>query len=171
MGRTKSQHTRILRLAVIVSLALPASIPWASAAELSEQEWFTASERCIMHEINDIRARNGLRKLTWDAHLGFVARRHVKGMAEVKGMYHDEGLAQKVTRWTSLAQNTGKGRPCKKIMESFMGSEVHRANILGHWEFMGVGTQWRGHKLYVQQIFETGRNPGNIWHKPQTGGS
>jgi uncharacterized protein YkwD len=162
----RAHRRNILRLIVICALVLPASFSRASTSKVTAADWFTASERCIMREINSIRTRHGLKRLKWDVHLGFVARRHAKGMAKVKGMYHDEGLAQKITRWSSLAQNTGKGRPCKKIMKSFMGSQVHRANILGDWEFIGVGTEWRSHRLFVQQIFERGRNPGNIYHRP-----
>jgi hypothetical protein len=51
-------------------------------------------------------------------------------------------------------------------MRAFLGSYEHRDNILGHWRFMGVGTKWRGHRLYVQQIFEARRNPGNVYHRP-----
>jgi hypothetical protein len=31
---------------------------------------------------------------------------------------------------------------------------------------MGFGTQKSGGRLYVQQLFESRRNPGNIYHYP-----
>jgi uncharacterized protein YkwD len=155
-----------IRTVALTCLVLLLLISWAPPAGSGGRSWFHPSERCVMNKINDSRARNGMRRLKWDRQLGFVARQHAQVIAKAKGLWHDPDLGQTVTRWRRLAQNTGRGGPCRRIMRSFMNSSPHRANILGRWRFMGVGTQWRGGRLYVQQVFETRRNPGNIFHRP-----
>jgi hypothetical protein len=39
---------------------------------------FKRAERCFMRRINRVRARYGLRRLRWDKHIGYVARRHAR---------------------------------------------------------------------------------------------
>lgn len=124
------------------------------------------SEKCFMRKVNGVRAANGQRRLNWDKHLGYVARRHANVMANHGGVWHDQNLGRRVTRWKSLGQNTGAGGRCRKLFGSFMASAPHRANILGRWRFIGVGSRWKGGRLYVQTIFEARRNPGNIWSWP-----
>jgi uncharacterized protein YkwD len=87
-------------------------------------------------------------------------------MATNRAVYHDANMGNEITRWTRLGQNTGAGRNCKALFRSFMRSSSHRSNILGSWRHMAVGTEYAGGKLFVQQIFENRRDPGNIYHWP-----
>ena len=81
-------------------------------------------------------------------------------------MWHDPGLGSEVTRWRALAQNTGRSTRCKRMFRSFMRSSGHRTNILRQWRFIGVGTERARGRLYVQMIFESRRDPGNIYSTP-----
>jgi uncharacterized protein YkwD len=127
---------------------------------------FKPPEKCMMRKINRARARHGLRKLKWDPQLAYVARRHAGSIATARGVYHDYRVGEKVTNWRRLAQNTGRGMRCKPLFRAFMRSSKHKSNILGTWYFMGVGAQRAGGRLYVQQLFESRYNPGNIYHYP-----
>lgn len=127
---------------------------------------FTQAERCFMRKINHARARHGRRRLDRDKQLGYVARRHASSMASRRGVWHDGDLSSKVTRWRRLGQNVGSGGKCGHLFRSFMRSSTHRHNILGRWRFVGVGTRWSGGRLFVQQVFEHRRNPGNVYHWP-----
>jgi uncharacterized protein YkwD len=139
----------------------------ATTAGSSSGGWsFNGSEKCFMKKINRRRQRNGKGALNIDRQLGYVARRHARTMARSGSMFHDADIGSKVTRWRTIAQNTGKGGPCKKMFKLFWRSSAHRANMLGPYRFIGVGVEKRGGKYYVQQVFESKRNPGNIWHKP-----
>lgn len=119
-----------------------------------------------MGRINDIRARHGLNRLRPDKQLAYVARRHATTMASARDVFHDYEIGSKVTRWNRLAQNTGRGSSCRSVTRAFMASSKHRINILGSFRFMGFGTQTVGNNVYVQQLFESRRDPGNIWHYP-----
>ena len=120
----------------------------------------------MMWKINRKRASRGLRKLNWDPQLSYVARRHAGSIASSRGVYHDTRVGDKVTNWRRLGQNTGRGYKCKPLFRSFMRSSSHRGNILGRWRHMGVGTARSGGRLYVQQIFESRYDPGNVYNYP-----
>jgi hypothetical protein len=125
------------------------------------------AERCFMRGINARRAQAGRPRLRWDGQLVYVGRRHARSLARAgRGIRHDPGLGQKVTRWRSLGENTGRGRTCREVMRALWRSPSHRANILGRWSFVGVGVARRHGRIYVQQIFETRSDPGNIYSHP-----
>lgn len=145
-----------------MSLALVAESP----AQSGRRFRFYRSEKCFMHKINHVRTRHGQNRLDWDKQLAYVARRHANLMAERVAVWHDPYAGERVTRWRALAQNTGRGHRCRTLFRSFMASPSHRANVLGHYRFIGVGVSWRYHRMYVQQLFEWRRDPGNIWHWP-----
>ncbi|HEX2058504.1 MAG TPA: CAP domain-containing protein [Actinomycetota bacterium] len=149
---------------VLTSLVAPSGSSDASAG--SPRYRFRKAEKCFMRKVNRVRAAHGQRRLNWDKQLGYVARRHANTMANQGGVWHDQNLGRRVTRWRVLGQNTGAGGRCKRLFRSFMASAPHRANILGRWRFIGVGTERKGRRLYVQQIFESKRNPGNVWSWP-----
>lgn len=134
--------------------------------EVGSRYSFTDSEKCLMRKINQTRRQRGLRALSWDKQVGYVARRHTQSMASQRNVWHDGSLGQKVTRWRRLGQNTGKGQGCRGIFRAFMNSSAHRANIFGRWRHVGVGVSWAGGSIYVQQVFESRRDPGNIYSYP-----
>jgi uncharacterized protein YkwD len=127
---------------------------------------FRRSERCFMEKINMRRRHHGLRVLEWDKQLGYVARRHAQTLAYYQGVWHDNEIGHHVTHWRSLGQNTGAGHRCRELFHAFWRSSVHRENILGPYDFVGVGTSWGHHRMYVQQIFESRYNPGNVYSYP-----
>jgi uncharacterized protein YkwD len=154
---------------VLVSLIVIAPMQSASALPVASGGYrfaFKGPEQCLMKKINRARARRGLSGLSWDKQLGFVARRHAKSIASSRSVYDDGNLGREVTRWRSLGQNTGRSCGCRRIFRAFMHSASHRANIFGPWRFVGVGTEWAGHNLYVQQVFESHYDPGNVYHYP-----
>lgn len=169
----------MLSLSAISALVLASAPTTAASAPLIDDpdpsdavssggsRWsFKSSERCLMRKINKARRARGKRALDWDKQLGYVARRHAGSMAGTRGVWHDGSLGQKITRWRRLGQNTGRGGACRSIFRSFMRSSGHRANILGRWKHVGVGTVWAGGDMYVQQVFESRRDPGNIYSYP-----
>lgn len=149
---------------VLTTLVTPSVLDGASAN--APKYRYNKAEKCFMRKVNRVRAQHGQRRLNWDKQLGYVARRHANTLANHGGVWHDQNLGRRVTHWRSLGQNTGAGGRCRKLFRSFMASAPHRANILGRWRFIGVGTQWKNKRLYVQQIFEWRRNPGNVWSWP-----
>ena len=119
-----------------------------------------------MRRINRARRNHGRRALDRDRQIGYVARRHASYIARNGAIWHDNNMTSEITRWRRLGQNTGRGRHCKSLFRAFMRSSGHRANIFGRWRFIGVGTRNRNGTLYVQIVFESRRNPGNVYSYP-----
>jgi uncharacterized protein YkwD len=126
---------------------------------------FSGKEKCFMRKINNRRARNGKRRLQWDRHLAYVARRHAGAMGRRRAIWHND-IGRLVTRWRTLGQNVGVGNGCRGLFKAFWRSPPHRSNILHAWRHMGVGVKRAGGRIWVQQIFESRRNPGNVFHYP-----
>lgn len=162
------QLAAALGVVMIVSASALPSSPRASLTEVEpvKNYSFSKGERCFLRKINDLRHRKGKRRLGADKQLGYVARRHARGMARNGSIYHDGDLGRTVTRWRRLGQNVGRGGGCKRVFRAFKNSGDHRANILGTWKHFGVGLDRRGGNIYVMHIFQSKRNPGNIYRYP-----
>lgn len=162
---------KLLLAALLSCVVAIAAVPTPDLDQTSEplgisRYRFKRAERCLMRRINEIRARHGLSRLRADKQLAYVARQHATEMSGNGGVYHDYDVSWKVTRWRRLAQNTGRGRSCRSLARSFMHSSSHRSNILGRFRYMGFGTQKRDGRVFVQQLFESRRDPGNVYHYP-----
>ena len=127
---------------------------------------FNKTERCVMGKINKVRRNKGLSALRADKQVGVVARRHARSMAANYSVFHDYNMHKEITHWKSLGQNSGAAGSCKRVFWAFMRSAGHRSNILGTWRHMGVGVEKRGGRVFVQQVFEWRRDPGNIYRYP-----
>jgi uncharacterized protein YkwD len=155
----------------IVAIVILVAAPSAPKAVFVEYEpvrnySFSGVERCFLNKINGLRQRKGKNRLKWDKQLGYVARRHARGMAANRSIYHDGDLGRTVTRWRRLGQNVGRGSGCKRLMRAFRNSSGHRANLLGSWRHVGVGVKKSRGQLFVMHIFESRRNPGNVYRYP-----
>ena len=171
-ARSLRSARNLVVTACIAATAVGAA-PIASAAEVAEDPAlssrgysFKRSEACFMKRVNRARRARGYRALNWDKQVSYVARRHASSIASRRSVTHDYSLGEKVTRWRRLGQNTGRGSRCKSLFRSFIRSSKHRANIFGRWRHMGVGTARAGGRLYVQHVFESRRDPGNIYRYP-----
>lgn len=127
---------------------------------------FHRTERCFLRKINRARERHGMSKLDWDKQLGYVARKHARVMAGSGTIWHDAHLGTKVTRWRRIGDNVGKGPGCPRLFKAFMRSSGHRRNILGRWRFVGAGVNRNGNTVFVDTIFESRRNPNNVYSYP-----
>lgn len=168
-------YTPVLALIVVLVLVMTASGALAmkarqesstSSSGSSGSYSFTRLESCFMRKVNGARRRHGRRPLRYDKQLGYVARRHAARMARSRAVFHDGNMTEEITRWRALAQNTGAGGSCRRTFRSFMRSSEHRYNILGRWRYMGAGVKTSGGRVYIQHIFETRDNPGNVYHWP-----
>jgi uncharacterized protein YkwD len=151
---------------LIASIAASIALSDGQVARAGGGWSFSRKEACFMRKINRARRSRGRHSLNWDRQAGYVARRHARTMASHGYVFHDANLGQVITRWRRLGQNSGKGSGCRGLFWAFMRSSAHRSNILGRWRHMGVGVDRAGGRVYVQQIFEHRRDPGNIWHRP-----
>lgn len=163
----RAHGCRALLTALVALILMIGVFAFSPAQEADADAWrFNSWEKCLMRGINHERQDRGLNGLSWDRHLGYVAGLRAAEMARYGYLWHDPNIGLKITRWDALGENVGRGAGCYEIHEQLMASPSHRRIILGDWRHVGVGAEWMGGVLYVEQIFERYENPGNIWGYP-----
>ena len=114
----------------------------------------TSAEAGFVSRLNDERTSSGLGAVTVKTDLTQVAREWSRQMAAAGTISHDPNLPEKISGWTVLGDNVGKGPTVSSIHRAFMDSDTHRHIILeGRFNQVGVGVVQSGSTLYVTQIF------------------
>ncbi|EEY63799.1 SCP-like extracellular protein [Phytophthora infestans T30-4] len=94
----------------------------------------------MLDAVNAERSKAGLSALCTNKKIAAAAARHSKDMADHDFMEHDGSdgstMSERITdagyAWTAVAENVAAGQEdVASVMESWMNSEGHRANILG----------------------------------------
>lgn len=150
-----SLRTRLGAATAILILALGLVAGTARAATADD-------ERDLFYATNSDRAANGLGPLSYDAAASSVARTWSQQMAASGVLAHNPALTTQVTNqvtasWTRLGENVGYASSVVSVENAFMGSSGHRANILGAFNRVGVGTARSGNgTLWVTVVFIKG---------------
>ena len=113
-------------------------------------------ERQLLSLVNSARETAGLPPLRPHADLTRAARVQTLRMAIAGGLFHTEGpRLQEVTPWwTRLAENVGMGPTAERIHATFLASPSHAANMLGDFNYVGVGAgRDSDDRLFVTVIF------------------
>lgn len=141
----KTRWLSILLAAVLATIGLAAS---AGADSGSEGSFLSA--------LNSTRSSNGLGPLTMDGGLRSHARNHTADMIAAGKIYHSssgELQAAAGSGWTRLGENVGRGGSVSDIHAAFLNSASHRANMLGDYNYVGIGTGTANGVLYVTVVF------------------
>lgn len=157
--------TGLLRVAAPV-LALGWLFPLPAAAV--DEQWVPSPiEGEFIGLVNQERRDAGLAPLAPYFDLTDDARRHAERMAASGSIYHSsrQTLTSYTTGWSRLGENVGMGHSPEALMAAFMESSQHRANILGDYGFVGVGsTVDPSGKIFVTLLFAefpAGWRPGS----------
>jgi hypothetical protein len=140
---------RWLSMILVVALATIGFSASAGADSGSEQGFLSA--------INSTRSSNGLGPLKMDGGLQSHARKHTADMIAAGKIYHSSSGELKGAAgsgWDKLGENVGRGGTVKSLHKAFMDSSGHRANILGDYNYVGIGTDTSDDGiLYVTVVF------------------
>jgi hypothetical protein len=140
------KHWLSLLLVVFASTALGVA---ATADSGTESEFVSL--------INSTRANNGLGALQVDGGLRSHARNHTQEMIANGEIYHSssgELSAAAGSGWSRVGENVGRGQSPSSLHRAFMDSSGHAANILGDYNYVGVGTDTSSDgSLYVTVVF------------------
>ncbi|MGI9605338.1 MAG: CAP domain-containing protein [Acidimicrobiales bacterium] len=119
-----------------------------------------ADESSFIDEVNATRAGVGLPALTLDVELTILARGWADSMesgACGAGNFicHASPISEGVTHpWAKLGENVGTGPDVRSVMEAFIASPGHFANIVDpEFTHIGVGVVWDGGRLYTTHRF------------------
>ena len=116
----------------------------------------SSSESGFLAKINASRSAAGLGPLSVDGGLRSHARNHTQDMIDSGGIYHStsaELQAAGGSGWSKLGENVGRGGTVASLHDAFMNSPGHKANILGGYNKVGIGTGTSGGLLYVTVVF------------------
>ncbi len=113
-------------------------------------------EGSFLASMNAERAARGLAPLEmyWD--LRDDARAHSATMQAEDTLRHNPGLGSVTSGWITLGENVGVGPDVATIQSAFMASATHRGNILGDYNYVGIGTAEAGGKMWVTVVFMKG---------------
>jgi hypothetical protein len=153
-------------IAVIVGLLLALGLPGATPTAGASATNPAADEAEFVALLNGARAAAGLPALEVDAQLTGLARDWATHMAEGNcpvdpktgepaRICHASPISAGVTaKWQKLGENVGTGPSVQPVMDAFMNSPGHKANILDPaFTRVGVGVVWSGNALYTTHRF------------------
>jgi uncharacterized protein YkwD len=94
----------------------------------------------FVDQINLLRRTLGLPTLQVSSQLSSVATRWAQQMAAEDRLYHNPNLGSQVSGWIRLGENVGVGYDVLGLMDAFIGSPGHYANLVDpHYTLLGVG--------------------------------
>lgn len=91
-----------------------------------------------------------------DGGLQSYARAHTEDMMAAGAIFHStsaELQSAAGSGWTKLGENVGRGGTVESLHSAFMASPGHAANILGDYNYVGIGTGNKDGYLYVTVVF------------------
>jgi hypothetical protein len=161
----RPRHARRLVFAVVATLAVAGSLitrPAEPAAATPEDE------AAFVAALNDVRIANGLPPFTVDPELADLARAHAQEMADAGDIFHANPISAGYTgEWAKLGENVGVGANVEVLMDAFVASPGHFANIVDPaFTHVGVGVVYRDSALYTTHRFL--QRPGDATPQPPT---
>lgn len=124
----------------------------------------------LVGPVNQVRTANGLPPLDVDAPAASYAQAWSQHMAQTGVLAHSPNLASATTGWKRLGENVGYGPTVGSVVEAFMESPGHRANMLGDWTHVGVGVVEADGLVWVTVVFvlrATSSNPSPTSSPPK----
>ena len=143
---------RVFRRTIIVSLATA-----LLSVSLGITPALAGAEGSFVNKVNSARASKGKApvQVYWD--LTDDARANSKKMADKGEVFHTANLGAVTTGWKALAENVGVAPSVNLLFDAFMASSAYRSNILGSYNYIGVGVKTDDNGLlWVTMIFMLG---------------
>jgi hypothetical protein len=134
-------------------LAITLAVVGLSASAIAD----SGTEQGFLSEINSTRSSSGLGPLTMESGLQSHARGHTADMIAADEIYHSSSAelqAAAGSGWDKLGENVGRGGSVSSLHQAFLDSPGHKANILGDYNYVGIGTDTSDNGvLYVTVVF------------------
>jgi len=140
-------------------LLILAAVP-SARADAANPQW---DEWDFLNLINRERYDRGMAPLAMVPPVRDVARGWSGVMASDGILRHNPDFSGQIARvvpsWQRAGENVGVGGSMAQLHTAFMNSPKHRDNILGNFQYVGVGVRWAGSKLWVTVNFVTTTSP------------
>lgn len=145
------RRTGARMLAAVVAVMLFAAIG-ITPVEARPAEPATA-ETQFLDLLNQERARNDLAPMQLHTGLRADARTWSQVMADQDRIFHTSTLADDTARrlpdWRRAGENVGYGPEVQRLHDAFVASPDHYRNIVGDFNYLGVGVVYKDTRIYV----------------------
>jgi hypothetical protein len=146
-GRQARRAARFLVAGVLATTGLLLGILPMTAAHAD-------SGSSLVALTNQARAAQGLAPLANTVVLAAVAQAQANRMAAANVLAHNPDLSTDVCCWAGLGENVGYGGSTAILDSAFLASPDHRANIMGHYNQIGIGVAVDSRGLvWVSEVF------------------
>jgi uncharacterized protein YkwD len=111
----------------------------------------------IFEDTNNARAANGLKPLVLNEQMTKVAQDWSGVQARENRMYHNPNYSTQISGgWSRAAENVAYGYAVNGVVNGWMNSPGHKANILGDHTSIGIGVakDANGRNYYTQVFCE-----------------
>lgn len=132
----------------------PAPEPEPEPTDVLTEE--QAAIQQILDDTNAFRASEGLAPLVLDPEISAVARDWSQHLHDTGTFEHNPSFAQHIPPgWESAAENIAAGQYADTVVEAWINSPGHRANLLGDFTSIGIGYYEGpdGYQRYFTQVF------------------
>ena len=145
-------------LAAVLALLLSALLLVGSAHRADAEGDRFGRRRQMLSLTNEDRQERDRRELGFAAKLSRYAKHHSEAMAREGYLFHstEDELREALDgyRWTIGGENVGVGGSLETLEQAFMGSKLHRQNILRPaYQRAAVGVVRDGDSFWVTVIF------------------
>lgn len=144
----------IAGLAAPSALAHPASPTAVDSSQVMAAD--PGVEAQFVSSINSLRASKGLNQLAVSGDLVAMARRWTDRMVAAGQISHNPNLGTEISAgWTKMGENVGVGYDVAGLMQAFINSPAHYANLVDPaWTHVGVGVTIAGDgRMYTTHNF------------------
>jgi len=134
----------------------------------------SGTENEFLSKINATRSEHGLGPLQIEIGLQSHARTHTQQMMDAGELFHSssaELTALGGEGWERIGENVGRGQSPTSLHNAFMESSGHRDNVLGDYNYVGIGTGSKDGYLYVTVVFMKKDSVLNSSDSPEITGS
>jgi len=148
----RQRNRRRIAFVIVATLAAVGSLLWSppepAAATGGDESAFVAA-------LNQVRANNGLPAFTLNAELSNLSRGHAQVMADAGEIFHASPISAGYSgAWSKLGENVGVGANVQVLVDAFVASSGHFANIIDpSFTEIGVGVVWKDSALYTTHRF------------------
>lgn len=152
--RHRNRNRRRNRLLFVVAAALTV-VASHLVADTGSASASADDEHAFVVALNQVRADHGLPPFAVNAELTTLARDHARVMADAGEIFHADPISAGYTgEWVKLGENVGVGAGVDVLVDAFVASPGHFANIVDpSFTEIGVGVVWDDGSLYTTHRF------------------
>lgn len=146
-GAARHKSSLGVLAALVVAILVTAMMLVASPAKQAAASQANAPAWELFRLTNNDRAANGLPPLQMASAAVDVAQAWANYLAATRSLVHNPNYVSQMSaavggQWTQVGENIGYAQSAAQLEPMFMSSPPHRANILGPYNYVGVGSAY-----------------------------